>query len=276
MFERTRYTKYENLKKELENNESPDKEMYKLMKDNKQSNKVNILVDEGVELKDEKEINISIHKNFIKKYKKKDNSDVEKQKEEIESFCEKHKITIPKITSEERKKLEDDISPEIVQIALRDLNKESAGGDDDVPTKLICDLFESIPKSLSKIVVNEINNRKGMENRNKNSKLMMRKIIILKKRTKKKDHSQLCPITILSTFYKLMSKIVNIMLNNAINEVMPGNIAAYRAENCPNRCARYINDAKDLLLEMKIKQKHCNSILVVHMTMQGETTYMLC
>ena len=70
LFERTRYTKYENLKKELENNESPDKEMYKLMKDNKQSNKVNILVDEGVELKDEKEINISIHKNFINKYKK--------------------------------------------------------------------------------------------------------------------------------------------------------------------------------------------------------------
>ena len=96
----------------------------------------------------------------MRKYKKKDNSDVEKQKEEIERFCEKHKITIPKITSEERKKLEDDISPEIVQIALRELNKESAGGDDDVPTKLICDLYESIPKSLSKIVVNEINNRK--------------------------------------------------------------------------------------------------------------------
>ena len=46
-----------------------------------------------------------------------------------------------------------------------------------------------------------------------------------------------------------MSKIVNIRLNNAIKEIMPGNIAAYRAENCPNRCARYINDAKDLLLE---------------------------
>ena len=70
LFERTRYTKYENLKKELENNESPDKEMYKLMKDNKQANKVNILVDNGVELKDEKEINISIHRNFINKYKK--------------------------------------------------------------------------------------------------------------------------------------------------------------------------------------------------------------
>ena len=70
LFERTRYTKYENLKKELENNESPDKEMYKLMKDNKQSNKVNILVDNGVELNDEKEINISIHRNFINKYKK--------------------------------------------------------------------------------------------------------------------------------------------------------------------------------------------------------------
>ena len=77
----------------------------------------------------------------------------------------------------------------------------------------------------------------------------MRKIIILKKKTKKKDHSQLHPITILSTFYKLMSKIINIRLNNAIMDIMPDNIADYMAKNCPNRCARYINDAKDLLLE---------------------------
>ena len=133
------------------------------------------------------------------------------------------------------------------------MNKESAGGDDDVPTKLVCDLYDSIPKSLSQIVVNEINNGKGMEENSKNTKLMMRKIIILKKKTKKKDHSQLRPITILSTFYKLMSKIVNIRLNNAIKEIMPENIAAYRAENCPNICARYINDAKHLLLENEDK-----------------------
>ena len=115
------------------------------MKENKQASKVNTLIDNGVELKDEKEINISMHKNFINKYAKKDKSDVEKQKEGIASFCNKHKIKIPRITLEERKKLEEDISPEMVQIALCELNKESVGGDDDVPTKLVCNLYDSIP-----------------------------------------------------------------------------------------------------------------------------------
>ena len=57
----------------------------------------------------------------------------------------------------------------MVQIALRELTKESVAGDDDVPAKLVCDLYDSIPKSLSQIVVNEINKGKGMEEKSKNT-----------------------------------------------------------------------------------------------------------
>ena len=50
----------------------------------------------------------------------------------------------------------------MVQIALCESNRASAGGDDDVPTKLVCGLYDTIPRSLSKIIANKINNGKGM------------------------------------------------------------------------------------------------------------------
>ena len=92
-----------------------------------------------------------------------------------------------------------------------------------------------------------------MNNRNRkepehNKKMKIRKIILLKKKTNVITHKQLRPITVLTSFYKTISKVVNMLLVEAIEKIIPDNIIAYRAKNCPQRSIHYFNDFKDLII----------------------------
>ena len=81
-------------------------------------------------------------------------------------------------------------------------------------------------------------------------KVRKRKIIIIKKNSNRKDYGQARPISLLTGFYKIMSKIVNIQLTSTLenNSIFPNSILAFRKGLDPVRALRFMNNTRDLII----------------------------
>ena len=71
-------------------------------------------------------------------------------KNKILKFCNDNQIQLPKIGEDSIKKMNEEIKPELIEVALNNLNKNSAGGSNNIPTKLLLNLIKKIPRTLTK------------------------------------------------------------------------------------------------------------------------------
>ena len=60
-------------------------------------------------------------------------------------------------------------------------------------------------------------------------------------------------MTVLNTFYKIISKLINMTLSHSVEDILPSSLVAYRKGNCRNRTLRYILDMKDIIIESKFQ-----------------------
>ena len=102
-----------------------------------------------------------------------------------------------------------------------------------------------IPKTLNAIFFHEA------EAKEHNKKIKERKIVLIDKKSNKTDFSQIRPISVISTLDKVLSKIINIRLTEALEEILPRNILAYKQNNSPDRTIKYINDLKDTIIQQE-------------------------
>ena len=75
-----------------------------------------------------------------------------------------------------------------------------------------------------------------------NKKIKQRKIVLISKKSNKNDFSQVRPISVISSFYKILSKMTNLRLVDALEDIIPKNVLAYRKNNSPDRTVKYIHN----------------------------------
>ena len=101
------------------------------------------------------------------------------------------------------------------------LNKNSSSGPDGFTPRLIQHLFNLVPSMFYTAVRKELREPDYTFTISPNVKI--RKIIFISKKTSKKCIRKLRPISLLSTFYKILSNILSIQLKGAIlsNNLFP-------------------------------------------------------
>ena len=95
-------------------------------------------------------INTSIVNNLKDKFKTKAAVSNNDMKNKILKFCNDNQIQLPKIGEDNIRKMNEEIKPELIEVALNNLNKKYAGGSDNIPTKLLINLFKKKTKNINK------------------------------------------------------------------------------------------------------------------------------
>ena len=169
----------------------------------------------------------------------------------LDLLCSKFGISLPTLSEETSHLLSDDLNLADFSNAIKMLNPLSAPGPDELPAKLIQQLFSLIPNFLTKVLSKEL--RETLHGKPKTSPLWSRKIILINKRTKTNTIKQSRPITLLTTFYKVISNALATRLNYACSsdKIIPDSIIAYREGNDPADSIRKISDFIDTSLESK-------------------------
>ena len=125
---------------QLENTEEPSKKLFDIIKDPKINQTVKKLEDNDRHLTNEDEINEAIVVNLQKKFNINNNADDIQTKGKILKLCNVNIIKQPEISEEKIKSVQRKIKPEFIEIALNNINKNSARGTDNISTKLILNL----------------------------------------------------------------------------------------------------------------------------------------
>ena len=85
-------------------------------------------------------------------FKKKNNETIEDKLEMITKFCIEECVKLPKINKEQIDLLKKEFKEDIIAYAIKELNSSSAGRSYDITTKLVKNLYDKIPKTISKIM----------------------------------------------------------------------------------------------------------------------------
>ena len=113
--------------------------------------------------------------------------------------------------------------------------------------KIVKEMKRMMPETLNKVFL-----RKA-EAETQNTRIKKRKIVLISKKSNKRNCSQVRPISVISSFYKILSKIINRRLIDALEDIIPKNVLAYTKNNSPDRTVKYINDIKDIIIEKEEK-----------------------
>ena len=219
-----------NIKKSLENGHAPTPQFFRGLRQNNQANTTKQLEINGVVTDDQQKI-----KNHVKDHYQ---QILEHQPPELQinhslpDLLQKHRVTIPKISSESSSILQTPITDSHIAEAIKLLKKDSSPGPDGYTARLIIHIYQIIPtlyhQAIRKELNTEMNNTTTLTHA-----LRRRKLVFIKKKTDRKTIKCLRPLSLLSVFYKILSNLLAIQLRGTIikDNIIPQNMTAY----CPGR-----------------------------------------
>ena len=145
-----------------------------------------------------------------------------------------------------------EISEQQITEAINRLNKSSSSGPDGSSPRLIQELFRVIP-SMSYASVRKELGEAGYQYTT-SSNVKMPNIIFIPKKTNKKCIKKLRPISLLSTFYKIISNILSTQLRGATlsNNLIPQEMLAYLPARSGQEAVRLVLDTIDNARLIKI------------------------
>ena len=158
----------------------------------------------------------------------------------MDSFLEKYQVKLNGINEVSKRLLEREPSKDEILAAIANLNNNASPGFDGVTSRLVKCLADLIPDILTKAIAKEMNGEHG-----KTEMTRLRKIILIEKRdTDKRTVKKLRPISLLATFYKVISTLLSTRLKGAIQEnpILPRNQDAYVPGRSPSLSVALIND----------------------------------
>ena len=130
----------------------PGKKFFNLLKSNKVNHKIERFEDKhGNITSDNDKIERMIVDELMNTFKEKKDENIEDKIEMISKFCLDECVKLPKI-NDEKIVLNKEFKEENIEYAIKELNSSSAGGSDNITTRSVKNLFDKIPKTVSKII----------------------------------------------------------------------------------------------------------------------------
>ena len=164
----------------------------------------------------------------------------------LDQFLQTHNCKLPTISETNYNNISQPISNHQIKEAIHKLNSKSSSGPDGYSPKLIKCLYKIIPNFFHVAVKKELGEI-GFEH-TYSPNVKQRKIILIpKSNTSHKSIKSLRPISLLSSFYKIISNILAAQLKGALldDNIMPKHMLAYLPRRSGQEAVRLLLDSID-------------------------------